>query len=63
MKMTLDFDNDLIITDNSRHVYPGLSEKKAEILKLLDMQEMPMQDLKNDINALFKELGFNNVNC
>lgn len=61
MKMTLDFDNDEIITDNSRHVYPNLGEKKAEILKVLGLEEIPMQEIKDEINKLFDDLGFENV--
>ena len=40
MKLTLDFDNNTVITEHGVIEAPNLSNKKKEILELLDLKEI-----------------------
>lgn len=61
MKLELDFDNNTVTTEQGTISVPGLSEKKKAIFELLELEEIPTAELKEDINNLFSELGFTNV--
>ena len=59
IKLTLDFDNNKIITEQGILEAPDLSDKKEALFSLLGLKEIPMEELRNDINNLFEELGLN----
>lgn len=61
MVLTIDFDNDTVTTEQGTLTVPNLADKKEAILKILELEEIPTEELKEDINNLFSELGFTNV--
>lgn len=64
-KVTFDFENGKIIfeTDAQQGVETDsdLKSKKAAIMAAAGYETVDMQDFKNDLNKVFKELGFGNV--
>lgn len=61
MKMILDFENNTVTTEQGTISVPDLKDKKADILKILELEEISTDELKADINGLLSELGLNNV--
>ena len=66
MRITVDFDTSNIeIEENGKKniiIDSTVNERKAEILKALGLEEIPMSELREDINNLFEELGYD-VKC
>ena len=46
MKLTLDFDNNTVTSEQGTISVPGLSEKKSDILNILELTEIQMTNLK-----------------
>lgn len=59
MKLTLDFDENTVTTEDGTIVVPGLAEKEPAILELLGLEKIPMEELRKDLNDLMDELGLN----
>jgi hypothetical protein len=64
-KVTFDFENGKIIfeTDNQQGIETDLDlkNKKAAIMAAAGYETVDMQDFKNDLNKVFKDLGFDNI--
>ena len=64
-RVTFDFENGKIIfeTDAQQGVEidAELKNKKAAIMAAAGYEMVDMQDFKNDLNKVFKDLGFDNV--
>lgn len=61
MKLTIDFDNETVTTDQGTIVSPGIKNKESEIIKLLGLEIISGEELKEDINNLFDELGLSGI--
>ena len=57
MKLTLDLDNEKVITDAGVLESPGLAGKKDEIFKLIGLEEIDMAEIRDEINKTFGYLG------
>ena len=62
MKITIDFDTNIVKVDDTELYIDNLEQKKNDIYAAIGLQELPMADLRADINNLFDELGLN-VKC
>ena len=61
MKLTLDFDNNTVTSEQGTISVPGLPEKKSDILNILELTEIPMEELKEDIRNMCEEIGIPNI--
>ena len=61
MTLTLDFDHNQIHTEQGTLEAPGLSDKKKEIFALLGIEEILGEELCDEIDALFNQLGLDAV--
>ena len=66
MKLVIDFSGNEIEYENDeakgRIVIEDLPSRKEAVLSALGLKEEPMEDLRNEIDNLFSELGLN-VEC
>lgn len=60
MRLTLDFEENIVeIEENGtkNSIYADLKEKKEQILAAIGLEEIPISELKEEINQFFSELG------
>ena len=66
MKLVIDFSGNEVEYDNDgtkgRIIIEDLTSRKEAVLSALGLKEEPMEDLRNEIDNLFSELGLN-VEC
>lgn len=66
MKLVIDFSENEVEYENDGAkgiiVIDDLSSRKEAVLSALGLKEEPMEDLRNEIDNLFAELGLN-VEC
>ena len=66
MKLVIDFSGNEVEYENDGAkgiiVIDDLSSRKEAVLSALGLKEEPMEDLRNEIDNLFSELGLN-VEC
>lgn len=65
MKLILNFDENIVeIEEKGRRdsLCIDLKQNKSKIFAAIGLEEIPMEDLRGDINKLFDDLGMN-VKC
>ena len=65
MKLILNFDENIVeIEENGKKdsLCIDLKQNKSKIFAAIGLEEIPMEDLRGDINKLFDDLGMN-VKC
>lgn len=66
MILNINFDNNAVSYENEGQkgtvIIDDLAERKDAIINALGMELIPMEDIRNEIDDMFAELGFN-VKC
>jgi hypothetical protein len=65
MKLILNFDDNIVEIEengNKNSLCIDLKENKSKIFEAIGLEEIPMDEIRNDINNLFSELGLN-IKC
>ena len=62
MKITLDFEENTITTEQGTMIIPELSQKKKDIYDLLGLEEISAEELRKDIRNLLDDLGYYSIN-